>query len=619
MRRAAGKRAATSTALVALFVGLGVACAFAPRAEAGTNDAAGTALHALIQRAWDREMREHPVEASLDGFHQYDARWPDVSLAAIAREHQEDEATLADLAKIDRGSLSDADRINYDLFKYRYERWVNAYPFHGYLMPLNQLDGIQLSSSLTRTLRFDSAADYANFVKRLQSFGTYMDQTIALLREGLREEITEPHVVMRRIPHQIAAQIVSSAEKSRFYDPFRKMPDTIPAAEQAGLRKGAAAAITKDVVPAFERMQKFFNDDYLPHCRTTTGASDLPNGHAYYALLVRQATTTQMTPKQVHEFGLEKVKQVKAEMEKVFRKIGFKGSYQGFLHTLRTDPRFYYKNPKDLLEAYQAAAKRVDPHLVDFISIRLLPRVPYGVRPIPAALAPDTYPAYSVPPSGDGSVAGYVEVNLYKPESRPKYEIQVLMCHEGRPGHQLQIPIAMELKGIPQFRRFDYYSAYGEGWALYSETLCNEMGLYDNPYSRFGYLDYQMWRAVRLVVDTGLHEYGWSRARAIRYFEDHTALSEQNIETEVDRYIAWPGQALSYMVGEIRIQNLRKKAEQALGSHFDLREFHDVVLENGAIPLDELSKLVDRWIAVQKAKITKSASARTPRERSASR
>ena len=373
------------------------------------------------------------------------------------------------------------------------------------------------------------------------------------------------------------------------------------------------------VVPAFERMRKFFKDDYLPHCRITTGASDLPNGRAYYALLVRQATTTQMTPKQVHELGLEKVKQVKAEMEKVFRKIGFKGSYQDFLHTLRTDPRFYYKDPKNLLKAYQAAAKRVDPHLVDFISTRLLPRVPYGVRPIPAALAPDTYPAYSVPPAGDGSVAGYVEVNLYKPESRPKYEIQVLMCHEGRPGHQLQIPIAMELKGIPQFRRFDYYSAYGEGWALYSETLCNEMGLYDNPYSRFGYLDYQMWRAVRLVVDTGLHEYGWSRGRAIKYFEDHTALSEQNIETEVDRYIAWPGQALSYMVGEIRIQNLRKKAERALGSHFDLRGFHDVVLENGAIPLDELSRLVDRWISKQKAAIGGERSAPITAQRPASR
>lgn len=585
-------------------------CSLSARAEASTTDPAAKDLHALIQRAWSREIREHPVEASLDGFHRYDDRWPDVSLSAIAREHQEDEATLSDLAKIDRRSLSDADKINYDLFKYRYERRVNAYPFHGYLLPLDQLDGIQLSSSLTRTLRFNTAADYANFIRRLQTFGTYMDQTIELLREGLRERITQPRVVMRRIPHQIAAQIVTKADNSRFYDPFRKMPDTIPAGKQAELRRSAAAAIMDDVVPAFERMRTFFKVDYLPHCRTSTGASDLPNGHAYYALLVRQATTTQMTPKQVHQLGLEKVKQVKAEMEKVFRKIGFKGSYQDFLHTLRTDPRFYYKNPKDLLEAYLAAAKRVDPHLVDFIGTRLLPRVPYGVRPIPAALAPDTYPAYSVPPSGDGSVAGYVEVNLYKPESRPKYEIQVLMCHEGRPGHQLQIPIAMELKGIPQFRRFDYYSAYGEGWALYSETLCNEMGLYDNPYSRFGYLDYQMWRAVRLVVDTGLHEYGWSRARAIRYFEDHTALSEQNIETEVDRYIAWPGQALSYMVGEIRIQNLRKRAETALGSHFDLRGFHDVVLENGAIPLDELSKLVERWIARQKAAIAETPAAR---------
>ncbi len=558
---------------------------------------AGAALDALMASAWERELRENPVGASLEGFHQYDDRWPDLSLEAIEREHREDQETLDRLAAIDRDALDAEHRLDSELFRYRYQRGVESYPFHGYLMPVSQLSGIQLESSLVRTLRFLTAEDYANWVKRLEGFGPYLDQTVALLREGVKEGITQPKVIMERVPHQIAAQIVDDPEASRFYEPFKEMPETIPAAEQDRLRGEAAAAIRDQVVPAFRRLQSFFSDEYLPHCRTSTAATDLPDGKAWYAMDVRHATTTEMTPEQVHQLGLRKVAEIQAEMQKVFEEIGFKGTYQEFVAHLRTDPKFYYQDPQDLLHAYQAAAKRVDPHLVDYVSTRLLPRVTYGVRPIPEELAPDTYPAYSVPPAGDGSVAGYVEVNLYKPESRPIPEIQVLMCHEGRPGHQLQIPIAMEIQGqgVPEFRRFDYYSAHGEGWALYSETLCDDMGLYDDPYSRFGYLDFQMWRAVRLVVDTGLHQFGMSRDEAIQYFKDHTALSEQNIATEVDRYISWPGQALSYMIGEIRIQQLRAEAEKALGEKFDLRGFHDVVLGNGSVPLAVLSDLVKRW------------------------
>ncbi|HVA54244.1 MAG TPA: DUF885 domain-containing protein, partial [Gammaproteobacteria bacterium] len=430
----------------------------------------------------------------------------------------------------------------------------------------------------------------------LQTLNVYMDQTIALLQEGVKRGMTEPQVVMKRIPHQIAANIVAKPDDSAFYTPFKKMPEIIPAAEQERLRAAAKAAITDVLVPAYRKLQKYYDADYLPHCRTSIAAEALPDGKAYYAFQVRRYTTTDMTPEQIHQLGLQKVAQIHAEMEKVFKQVGFKGSYKDFLHYLRTNPRFYYKNPQDLLEAYRAAAKRVDPLLVKYFPIWLLPRVTYGVRPIPAALAPDTYPAYSVPPAGDGSVAGYMAVNLYKPDSRPKYDIQVLTCHEGRPGHQLQIPIAMELKNLPDFRRFDYYSSYGEGWALYTESLCNEMGLYDNPYSKFGYLDWQMWRAVRLVVDTGIHSEGWTRAQAVKYFEDNTALSVQNINTEVDRYIAWPGQALSYMIGEIDIQNLRKQAEQALGPKFDIKAFHAAVLEHGNLPLTVLNKVVDQWI-----------------------
>ncbi|MGH8325921.1 MAG: DUF885 domain-containing protein, partial [Steroidobacteraceae bacterium] len=591
--------------LVVLLTASALTRAAVPATAAGSSPAeapaspAAAALHDLMKAEWLREMREDPLEASADGFHQYDAFWPHVSLATLAREHQEDIQTLKDLASIDRSALAGEDRISYDLFKYRYQMRVEGYGLKGYLMPVNELDGIQTLQTLTHTLRFQNEADYRNFLHRLQTFRPYMEQTIALLKQGVADGMTEPQVVMRRVPHQIAAYVVTDPAKSPMYEPFEQMPDIIPAGEQASLRAAAKAAIAKEVTPAYRELEQYFDHDYLPHCRTSIAAEALPNGNAYYAFQVRQYTTTDLTPAQIHAMGLRKVAEIHAQMEQVFEQVGFKGSYKDFVHYLRTNPRFYYKDPKRLLEAYRNAAKRVDPLLVTEFPVWILPRVPYGIRPIPASLAPDTYPAYSVPPAGDGSVAGYMAVNLYKPQSRPKYEIQVLTCHEARPGHQLQIPIEMELTNLPDFRRFDYYSSFGEGWALYTETLCDQMGLYDDPYSKFGYLDYQMWRAVRLVVDTGMHSEGWTRAQAVRYFQDNSALAEQNIETEVDRYIAWPGQALSYMIGEMDIQRLRKKAQDELGPRFDIKGFHAAVLEHGALPLTVLDQVVDRWIQSQ--------------------
>ncbi len=563
-------------------------------------NAASTALHRLFRAEWRREMREHPLEASADGFHRYDGRWANMSLASLAHEHEEDLEALSSLAAIDRSQLDPQDRISYDLFKYRYEIAAQGYDLKTYLMPLNELEGIQTLRTLTETLRFANATDYRHFLERLGTFAPYMDETIALLKEGVKAGMTEPQVVMERVPHQIAAYLVSDPGASPFYAPFRKMPSIIPAAEQARMRAAARTAISQVVTPAFRRLQRYFDEDYLPHCRKTIAAQALPNGKAYYAYEVRQYTTTDLTPRQIHRIGLKRVAAIHAQMQRVFDEIGFKGGYRQFVHYLRTNPRFYYRNPAHLLEAYRAAAMRVDPLLVNYFPVWILPRVPYGVRAIPASLAPDTYPAYSDPPAGDGSVAGYVSVNLYKPQSRPKYDIHVLVCHEGRPGHQLQIPIAMALEGLPDFRRFDYYSSYGEGWALYSESLCDQMGLYDNPYSKFGYLDWQMWRAVRLVVDTGIHSEGWSRAQAVRYFEQNTALSTQNINTEVDRYIAWPGQALSYMIGQRDILGLRRKAEQALGQRFDIKDFNAAILEHGAMPLSILNEIMYRWIRERK-------------------
>ncbi len=563
---------------------------------AASANVASVALHRLFRAEWQREMREHPLEASADGFHQYDGSWANESLTNLAREHQEDLEALKRLAVVDRSQLDRQDRISYDLFRYRYEIRVQGYDLKTYLMPMNELWGIQTLRTLTHTLRLRTLADYRHYIERLRTIMPYMDQTIALLRQGVKDGMTEPRVVMQGVPAQIAANIVSRPAASPFYAPFRNMPSLIPAAEQARLRAEAKAAIAQVVTPAYRKLQQYFDHDYLPHCRASIAAEALPDGKAYYAYMVRKYTTTDLTPHEIHQIGLKRVAEIHAQMQRVFDQIGFKGTYKEFVHYLRTNPRFYYKRPAHLLEAYRAAAMRVNPLLVRYFPIWILPRVPYGVRAIPASLAPDTYPAYSVPPAGDGSVAGYIAVNLYKPQSRPKYDIQVLVCHEGRPGHQLQIPIAMALKGLPQFRRFDYYSSYGEGWALYTESLCGQMGLYNNPYSKFGYLDWQMWRAVRLVVDTGIHSEGWTRAQAVRYFENNTALSTQNINTEVDRYIAWPGQALSYMIGQMDIFHLRQKAERVLGPKFNIKDFHAAILEHGALPLTILNHVIDRWI-----------------------
>ncbi len=562
------------------------------------DDAQGTALHRLFDREWDRSMREDPLNASDLGDYRYNDLWPDASMQAIERSHADDQQALKDLAAINRDALSPQDKVSYDLFKWKYQDALDSYQFHEYLFPLNQLGGIQTAGDIaTQSLRFTTLKDYQDWLKRLQTFGTYMDQTIALMQQGVDEQRVLPKVVADRIPQQIADNIVTDVTKSAFYAPFVKMPAFIDAATAAQMQAQAKAAISGVVLPAYQRLQTFFNGTYLPHARTALAVTTLPDGQAYYAYLVRHFTTTDETPQQVHDIGMQKVKEIHQQMLDMIAQTGFKGGFKAFLHYLRTDPKFYYKNPDDLLEAYQAQAKMIDPLLVK--EFGHLPRIPWGVAVIPADQAPNTYPAYSSQPSADGSRAALMYVNLYKPETRPKYEIPVLTCHEGRPGHALQLALATEMTGLPNFRRFGYFNVYGEGWALYTETLCGEMGVYDTPYKQFGMLSYQMWRAVRLVVDTGIHEYGMTRAQAVQMFKDNTALTDQNISTEVDRYIAWPGQALSYMTGEIEIQRLRKQAEDKLGAKFDIKGFHDVILENGTVPLSVLDTIVDDWIDEQ--------------------
>jgi prolyl oligopeptidase len=418
-----------------------------------------------------------------------------------------------------------------------------------------------------------------------------------LQEEGRKTGYMSPKILMERIPAQVEAQLVENGEDSPYYKAFTRMPDAIPGDEQERLRNEARTVIEKSVVPAYREFSRYMNDTYLPASRDSIGAAALPNGKAYYEYRARQFTTTQMTPDEIHRLGLNEVARIRAEMLLVIDEIEFNGSFQEFLQFLRTDSQFYFETREELFDAYLAICKRIDPQLVKLFG--KLPRTPYGLRAIPENIAPDTTTAYYSRPAADGSRAGYYYVNLYRPEVRPKFEMEVLSVHEAVPGHHLQIALQMELPNLPEFRRFTGFTAFTEGWGLYSESLGDELGLYKDPYSHFGALTYDMWRAVRLVVDTGMHYKGWTRQQAIDFFMDNAAKTELDVINEIDRYIGWPGQALAYKIGQLKIMEIRAKAEQALRDNFDIRAFHDAILGGGALPLEVLETRMNRWLADQ--------------------
>jgi uncharacterized protein (DUF885 family) len=567
--------------------------------SAFAQDAASTkSLHDLFDREWEYDLQQSPTRASQLGDRRWNDRWADISLAAIKARHDHDLDVIKDLATIDRSKLSKADQLNYDLFKKGYESDVAEYQYRWYLVPLNQRGGIQTQNELADSLRFETVKDYDDWIARMKTFPAYMDQTMALMSEGIKARVLLPKVIMQRVPAQIDKQIVDKPEDSLFYKPFKKFPASITAADRERLSREGLAAISAGIIPSYRRFKTFFVDQYLAASFDEVGAWQITNGDAMYAHFVRKYTTTDVTPKEVHEKGLSEVKRIRAAMQEVMNQVGFKGTLKEFFTFLRTDKRFYYDTPAELFAAYEALAKRIDPNLVKVF--RTLPRMPYGVQEIPAAVAPDTTTAYYRQPAADGSRAGTYFVNLYKPESRPKWEMMALSLHEAVPGHHLQIALAQEQGDIPNFRRYGGYTAFVEGWGLYAESLGEDMGLYDDPYAKFGQLTYEMWRAVRLVVDTGMHQLHWTRQQAIDYFMDNAAKQELDIVNEVDRYIAWPGQALAYKTGELKIKELRERSKRELGSKFDVREFHEVVLGSGAVPLDVLERNVTEWIATKK-------------------
>lgn len=573
---------------------LALLIAFALSAFTFAADDEGKKLHMLFDEEWERVMERAPTWASQLGDRRWNDRWPDVSLARIEREQAHDRQVLERLADIRRDALSAADKLNYDMFRKNYALAVEGQRFGRYLIPLDQRSGIQTEDELGDALRFETVKDYEDWIARLRSFGGYVDQTIALMREGMRRGLVQPKVTMQRVPAQIDKQLVAKPEESPFFKPLRKFAAVISDAERERLTNAANAAIAESVLPAFQRFKKFFADEYLPACLDGIGAWRWPEGDAMYALLARAFTTTKLTPKEIHEIGLSEVARIRGEMEKVKTQAGFTGTLPEFFHFLRTDPRFFCTDGKQLLLEYAATAKRIDPTLVKLF--RTLPRAPYGVEAIPEKIAPDTTAAYYRPLAADGSRAGTYFANTYKPESRPRWEMMALSLHEAVPGHHFQFALAQEQGALPKFRQHASYTAYVEGWALYAESLGDELGLYDDPYSKFGQLTYEMWRAVRLVVDTGIHAFQWDREKAIAYFRENAPKSEQDIVNEIDRYISWPGQALAYKIGELKIKELRARATRELGAEFDVKEFHDIILLGGSMPLSLLEQRVEEWL-----------------------
>ncbi len=546
----------------------------------------------ILDEEWKRGIQENPVYASYMGDKSANQDWPDISESAVRERQKKTREVLERIRSIDPQRLSTENQLNYRLFLYNYERSVRAQKFDSHLLTFGQRGGIQLEHETAEGLSFNTSQDYKDWLVRLEKLPGLIDQHINLGRLGIERKVTAPNILMQRVANQIQLQLVDNPEKSPFFSVFIDIPDNIEDRESIQLM--ARDVIKNKVIPAYYKLNDFFTTEYLPASRTSFGVLDLPNGFEWYENLARYHTTTDLTPDEIHEIGLSEVKRIRSEMQQVIDSLGFEGSFDEFLNFLRTDPQFYYETEDELLEAYLATSKKIDPEMVSLFKV--LPRTPYGIKPIPMESAPDTTTAYYMRPAADGSRAGYYYVNLYRPEVRPKYEIEVLSVHEAVPGHHLQIALAMELEGIPNFRRYSGYTAYVEGWGLYSESLGYDIGLYSDPYSKFGALTYDMWRAVRLVVDTGMHYKGWTRQEAIDYFTANAAKTEQDIINEIDRYLIMPGQALAYKIGQLKILELKNKAKEQLGDDFDIKEFHHAVLSQGALPLAVLEENIESYL-----------------------
>lgn len=550
-------------------------------------------LQQLLDADWKWRLKEFPEYATYVGEPGHDRDWTDLSPEAIKRRKKRNEALYEQIKRIDRGALTAADRLNYDLFRYDLEDELESDRFPGELLAVNQLDGIQSDvPQLIGVMPSTKPAHFENMIARLAKLPGHVDQVIALLKEGLRKKVTAPRVVLGDVPAQIDRLIaVDDPLKSPILAPFKEAP-------QERLKSEAVAVFKAKVAPAFQKLRDFMTETYIPGASESVSMSALPDGKAWYAYRARHYTTTKMSPQQIHELGLSEVKRIRNEMEKVIVSTGFKGDFNEFNDFLRTDDKFFFDTADELLRAYRDIAKRTDPQLTKLFG--KLPRLPYGVVPVPSYSEKVQPTAYYMPGAPEAGRAGYFYANTYNLRARPKWEMEALVMHEAVPGHHLQIALAQELEDVPKFRKDTSYTAFIEGWGLYAESLGYELGMYKDPYSNYGQLSYEMWRAIRLVVDTGIHSMGWTRQQAINYFKANSSKAEHDIEVEVDRYIGWGGQALAYKIGQLKFRELREKARAALGERFEIRAFHDAVLGNGALPLSVLEARINDWLRHQK-------------------
>lgn len=564
-------------------------------ALAAAGEPAGAELQKLFADERAFVWQEDPLSATYDGVHDHDNRLPAVTPADQARRLEADRDFLRRLRATDRSSLSNFDQVSYDLFDFMVSQRVVLAGYREWRTPLNSDSGFYADIlQLHDTHAPRSVHDYETYVARLREVPRYFRENIANMRQGIDDGFVLPAEIMPGVSKVVAASQYGVVEESPFWSPFAEFPATVPEAERAKLSEAGRSAIREAVIPAYAEFQTFFEQEYRLRARASIAATALPEGRAYYADLVRYFTTLpDATPEQIHAIGLAEVKRIHGEMEAIIRETAFEGSFADFLAYLRTDPRFYAATPEQLLREAAWITREADARMPDFFG--RIPRAPYTVKPVPAALAPNyTGGRYNPGPLG---AAGEYWVNTFALENRPLYVLPALTLHEAAPGHHTQGSLARELENVPEFRRNFYPHAFGEGWGLYSEFLGTEMGVYHTPYERFGRLTYEMWRACRLVVDTGMHSLGWSRQQALDYLTANTALSEHEIRTEIDRYIAWPGQALAYKIGELKIIELRRRAESALGERFDIRAFHDTVLGQGGVTLPVLERQVDAYIA----------------------
>jgi uncharacterized protein (DUF885 family) len=557
-------------------------------------------LHELFAERWEAQLRDNPEVATYLGDRRFDDRLTDLSEAAWKRRRAANRETLARIDAIDRAKLSEADRLNYDLFRILAASAVDGDRFPHELVPVNQMGGIySLLGELAQQIPRDTVRDHENFLARMRSYPRAVDETIALMKRGLAVGLTPPRAIVGGVAELIENQIVEDPAHSPVFElAFSRFRSSIPAGEQARLRKEALEVLRTAVVPALRKLRHFWVEEYYPATRESIAWTSVPDGEAWYAFRVREQTTTDMTPEEIHALGLSEVRRIRNEMESVMKTAGFEGTLDEFFVYLRTDPKFFHQSREELLAAYREISKRIDPELTRLF--RTLPRLPYGVVPIPEYSEKTQTTAYYWPGSPEANRPGYYYVNLYDLKSRPKWEMEALSLHEAVPGHHFQIALAQELTDVPLFRRWGTFTAYVEGWGLYAESLGPELGMYTDPYSKFGQLTYEMWRAVRLVVDTGMHAKGWTRQQAIDFFASNSSKPMLDIENEINRYIAWPGQALAYKIGELKIKELRARGEKELGEQFDIRAFHDTLLGAGPLPLSLLEARMNEWISRQK-------------------